>query len=162
MDDQKKRELFEKYDFSKTGILRRAGVDPQSPLRVLYHDIAGILQSLVFECERLDALEKRDVEEYETIQDRIYKGFGWLQTQYLSIDWEGLPSDDSDLQVFFNMKLALEDLGRALHDLLDIARRDLERNARSGNLAQFRDIIKKTGKIMRAYQETWDKLEKGS
>lgn len=159
MDDRKKQQLFEKYDFSKAGILRRAGVDPQNPVKDLYHDIAGMVQSLVFECDRLGDSGSRDIGECEAIQDRIYKGYGWLLTQYLSIDWGALSSDDPDLKVFFDMKKALEDLGRVLYDFLEKARKELAQGTNSGNHQPFRDIIERIGTLMQAYQETREKID---
>ena len=159
MDDQKKQQLFRKYDFSKTGILRRAGVDPQNPVRDLYHDIAGMVQSLVFECDRFGDSGSRDIGEYEVIQDRIYKGYGWLSTQYLSIDWGALSPDDPDLKVFFDMKKALEDLGRVLYEFLEKARKALAQGTLPDNHQPFRDIIERIGTLMQAYQEIRENID---
>ncbi|MCF8129093.1 MAG: hypothetical protein K9N10_11310 [Deltaproteobacteria bacterium] len=159
MDDHKKRELFEKYDFSKTGILKRAGVGPQSPVKDLYHDIAGMVQSLIFECERLESPEIREVREYDTIQNRIYRDFGWLQTQYLSIDWDELSADDPDFQVFFRMKEALNRLGRTLYFFLHETRKALDHGKDSLDDAPLRDLIERIGQLMRVFQETRERIE---
>jgi hypothetical protein len=160
VDDRKKRELFEKYDFSKTGILKRAGVDPQSPVRDLYHDIAGMVQSLVFECERLESAETRDIPEHAAIQNRIYKNFGWLQTQYLSIEWDELSAHDSDFRVFYRMKEALNHLGRVLYLFLHERRKALDDGADARHDASLREIIERIGHLMRAFQETRERIEK--
>ena len=160
MDDRKKQQLFIKYDFSKSGILRQAGVDPRSPVRDLYHDIAGMVQSLVLECDRFNDSGRRDIGEYEAIQDRICKGYGWLLTQYQSIDWGSLSSDDPDLTVFFYMKKALEDLGRVLHDFLEKARKALAQGANPGDHQPFRDIIHRFGALVQNYRETREKIDK--
>jgi len=159
VDYHKKRELFEKYDFSKTGILKRAGVGPQSPVKDLYHDIAGMVQSLVFECERLESRGTWDVREYDAIQNRIYRDFGWLQTQYLSIDWNELSADDPDFQVFFQMKEALNHLGRILYFFLHESRKALDESNDSRDDAPFREIIERIGNLMRTFQETRERIE---
>lgn len=160
MDDRTKMDIFERYDFSKTGILKRAGVDPQSPVRDLYHDIAGMVQALVFECDRLNDPENRDIDEWATIQDRIYKGYGWLQTQYLSIEWGALSFDDPELKVFFHMRKALEDLGRILYDFLGKSRKELAQGARSDNHQPLREIIERIGMLMHVYGETSERIQR--
>ncbi len=160
MDAQRKKELFERYDFSKTAILKRAGVDPQSPVTDLYHDIAGMVQSLVFECDRFGDPEIRDIEMCATIQDRIYRNYGWLQSQYQTIQWEELSAHDSDLNVFFQMRAALKDLGRILCDLLEESRKALAQGKSAGDHPPFRDIIEKIGTLMQAYRETREKIER--
>ena len=159
MDVRRKMGLFERYDFSKTAILKRAGVDPQCPTRDLYHDIAGVVQALVFDCARLGDLEGQDIEACATLQDRIYRSYGWLQSQYFSIEWEELSPDDPDLRIFFQMKTALEDLGRVLHDLLESARKNLSRGERVGNHQSFRDVIDRIGTLMQAYHETKARID---
>jgi hypothetical protein len=46
MTPEDKLALFEKYDFSKTELLRKASIDYDDPKIQLYHDIAGMVQVL--------------------------------------------------------------------------------------------------------------------
>lgn len=47
MAPEEKLAIFEKYDFSKTGILRNTGIGNDDPKIQLYHDIAGMVQALM-------------------------------------------------------------------------------------------------------------------
>ena len=119
-----------------------------------------MVQSLVFECERFNDSGSRDIGECEAIQERIYRNYGWLLTQYHAIDWESLSPDDPDLKVFFNMKKALEDLGRVLYDFLEKARKALAQGTAPGSHQPFRDIIQRIGCLMQTYGETMEKIDK--
>lgn len=158
MTPEEKYELFEKYDFSKTGLLKRSNIDQENPKSELYHDIAGIIQALVIKLAGVSQEIVQDIESYNIIQDDIYKYYGWLVLKYQGISWNELDDNDPDLSVFFKMKRSIDGLGRSINSFLDNSRTKLGGSADSKEYKHIEEQIQKIGKLMQQYRKTKEKL----
>ena len=74
MTPERKLALFEKYDFSGTGLLKRSTINGDDSKSALYQDIGGIIQALVIKLAEISHGTIQEVKEYNILQDDIYKG----------------------------------------------------------------------------------------
>jgi len=159
MVPEKKLALFEKYDFSKTRLLKKAAIDRDDPKIELYHDIAGIVQALVIELNAVADGTVQDVKVYGELQDKIYKCYGWLQLKYQGITWREMDGDDPELSVFFKMKKLIDDLGHSVNSFLDKSRISMGNRTGSQEYKNIEKQIKEIGKLMQKYRKTKEKLK---
>jgi hypothetical protein len=155
---EEKYELFEKYDFSKTGLLKRSAIDQENPKSELYHDIAGIIQALVIKLAEISQETVQDIEAYDILQDEIYKCYGWLVLKYQGISWNELDAQDPDLSVFFKMKRSIDGLGHSINSFLDNSRTKLGGSADSKEYKYIEKQIQRIGRLMQQYRQTKEKL----
>jgi hypothetical protein len=158
MDTETKLALFDKYDFSKTGQLERAGISASDPRVKLYHDIAGMIQAIALKLSTVAETTWEDVEEYNRFQHEIYEYYGWLCLRYLGIDWRELDADDSDLAVFFRMKESIADLGHGIDVFLDKVRLSQGGGAESSEYKEVRQQIREIGDLMQEFKKTRERL----
>ena len=158
MTPEEKFELFEKYDFSKTGLLKRSTIDQENPKSELYHDIAGIIQALVIKLAEVSQESIQDIEAYDILQGEIYKCYGWLVLKYQGISWNELDAYDPDLSVFFKMKQSIDGLGHSINSFLDDSRPKLGGSADSKEYKNIAEQIQKIGKLMQQYRKTKERL----
>jgi hypothetical protein len=160
MMPEDKLALFEKYDFSKTELLRKASIDYDDPKIELYHDIAGMVQALGMKLASVADGTVQDIKEYNILQDEIYKCYGWLQLKYQGIDWNELDVGDSDLGVFFKMKQTIDDLGYSISSFMDQSRIGLGARFDSKKYENIEKLIQEIGGLMQEYRKIKDKLRK--
>ena len=158
MTPEKKRELFEKYDFSKTGLLRKAGIAHDDPKIELYHDIAGMVQALVISLSAIAHGQAQDVKEYTIHQNMVYKAYGWLHLKYQGIAWNELEADDPDLSLFFKMKQSIDDLGHRISIFLNKSQIRLKGNRNSEEYKNIEKQIQEIKNRMQQYGRIMDKL----
>jgi hypothetical protein len=159
MDIKKKREIFEKYDFSKTAILKKAGIgDSKDPRIHLYHDIAGMVQALYLNLGELAKGMSEDIDDFNSLQNKIYRCYGWLQTKYLGIDWEALDPDDSDCRIFFKTKDIFNDLGKRIGYFLDKSRIFLSGKEDMDEYKHIEKDIDQIRHLMQEYRKVKKKL----
>jgi hypothetical protein len=162
MDPKKKLAIFEKYDFSKTAHLKRAGINREDSRSDLYHDIAGMLQSLLINVSAIANGEVNDVDRYSKLQVLVYKSYGWLQSEYQGIDWDELDADDPDFSVFFKMKRLIDDLGQTISAFLENSRRKLGRKVDADNAdksyEKMQEQIEAMGDLMQGYLSVKENL----
>jgi hypothetical protein len=160
MTPEKKLAVFEKYDFSKTGLLRGAAIEYDDPKIRLYHDIAGMVQVLWNNLSTVAEGTVQDVKEYNMLQDEIYMCYGWLQLKYQGIAWDELDANDSDFSVFFRMKQSIDDLGYFISSFMDQSRIRLKSRMDSEKYKNIEKQIEEIGQLMQEYRKTKDKLKK--
>ena len=158
MTPEEKLALFEKYDFSKTGLLKRTALKDNDPKKKLYHDIGGIVQALAIEFAAVADETVQDINEYNKLQDEIYKSYGWLNLKYQGITWNELDADDPDFSVFFRMKQSINDLGYSINSFLDQSRNSLGGKTDSKEYKNIQKQIQEIGKLMQQFRETKEKL----
>lgn len=158
MEAEMKVAVFEKYDFSRSGLIRRAGMEVKDSRTDLYHDIAGIVQTMLTGLSALAEGEGKDINRHQKLQDSMYKGYGWLQCRYRGIDWHELDSGDPDFQVFFKMKTSIDDLGRSLDHFLEKARREAGRKMDSAGFRDTEKQLQDMGDVLREFMETKERL----
>jgi hypothetical protein len=158
MTPEEKRSLFEKYDFSKTGLLRKAGMENDDPRIELYHDIAGMFQALVMALSAIAHGSVRGVKEYNILQDHIYKSYGWLYLKYQGIAWNEMDAGDPDLDVFFKMKQSIDDLGPSISTFLDKSRIRLGGDTDSDEYQNIEKQVREIKKRMQQYGRAMDQL----
>jgi len=158
MTPEEKLALFEKYDFSKTGLLRRAAIEHDDPKSELYHDIAGIVQALAIVLGAVVDKTFQDVKDYNKLQDEIYKCYGWLHLKYQGIAWNTLAVGDPDLSVFFDMRQSINDLGKSINSILDKSRIKLKNRTNSETYKNIEKHIQELGRLMQQYKKTKEKL----
>ena len=159
MENSEKRDIFERYDFSKTAQLKKAGIKGGDPKKELYHDIAGIIQSLFISLSAITTGEVKDIKEYQNLQDSIYMDYGWLQIKYLGIEWQELDSGDRDFSIFFKTKRLIDDLGRSIDPFLETWRRYPDRTMDSDeSYKKIQEHIKEIGELMQEYLAAKERL----
>lgn len=159
MSPEEKIELFEKYDFSRTGLLKRSTINQENPKSELYQDIAGIIQALVIKLAEVSQESVQDIEAYDILQDEIYKCYGWLVLKYQGISWNELDIHDPDLSVFFKMKRSIDYLGHSINSFLDDSRTKLGGSADSKEYKSIETHIQEIGKLMQQYRKTKERLK---
>ena len=158
MTPEEKLTLFEKYDFSKTGLLKRTALEDNDPQKKLYHDIGGIVQALAIVFAAVADGTAQDINEYNKLQDEIYKCYGWLNLKYQGIAWNELDAEDPDFSVFFRMKQSINDLGYSINSFLDQSRNRLGGRTDSREYENLQKQIQKIGKLMQQFRKAKEKL----
>jgi hypothetical protein len=158
MTPEDKLALFEKYDFSKTELLRKASIDYDDPKIQLYHDIAGMVQVLSMNLAEIADGIFQDIKGYNILQDGVYKCYGWLQIEYQGIDWNELNANDSDLRVFFKMKQSIDDLGYCIRSFMDQSRISLGERTDFEKYKNIEKLIQEIGELMQEYGKMKDEL----
>ncbi len=151
MKPDKKISLLEKYDFSKTGLLKKAGIEAEDPRAELYHDIAAIVQAMLIDLLALARGKATDSNNHKKLQEDIYRGYGWLQCKYRGIDWEELDPNDKDLQVFFKMKQLIDHLGAKLDAFLEQARKASGHTIENGKFKAAKKQIQDIGDMFHEF-----------
>jgi hypothetical protein len=160
MTPDEKIAFFEKFDFSKTGLLKRSAIEAGDPKIILYHDIAGMVQVLLMKLDEVADGAAKDIKEYNLLQDDIYKCYGWLQIKYQSIEWSKIDNDDPDFSIFFKMKKSIDDLGYSINSFLETSRLHVENKSDLEGYTSIKNQIKKMGELMQQYRRTKENLKK--
>jgi hypothetical protein len=161
MNIEKKLEIFEKYDFSKSVLLKRAGLHYESHKSNLYHGIANKIQILVTDIGIITSGELEDMQTYKKVEDRVFKNYGWLQAKYQTIDWDELDQNDFDCAVFFKMKKVIDDLGRDIDRLLSKTRLEFKVNLlESREYKELKKKIEESSELMQQFKEIKERLQK--
>jgi hypothetical protein len=160
MTPDEKLTFFEKFDFSKTGLLKRSTIDIDDPKIELYHDIAGMVQVLLMKLSEVADGAAKEVKAFKLLQDTIYKCYGWLQMKYQSIEWSDIDSDDPEFSIFFKMKKSIDDLGHSIDSFLETSRRHLGNGSKLEEYTDIEKQIKKMGELMQLYRRTKESLKK--
>ncbi len=151
MDPKDKLAIFEKYDFSKTGLLEKAALDRNHPNIELYHDIAGMVQALSLKLAEVAGGVAETVGAYDALQNEVYTCYGWLQLRYHGVAWDELDPADPDFDALFKMKEAIDALGRNVNAFLDEVRPTMGGGADSEPYFAAQDQIQKIGILMQKY-----------
>jgi hypothetical protein len=160
MDAEAKLAIFEKYDLSKSALIKKAKLDYESSQAKLYHGMATMLQSLVMCLEALLSGEVEDVQDHKNMQNEVYRSYGWLQSKYQGIDWNELDSDDLDFEVFFKMNELINELGHTIDAFLKESRKKSGQKIDSKHYSKLQHQIRVMRNLMLQYKEIKTKLEK--
>jgi hypothetical protein len=161
MNIEKKLEIFEKYDFSKSALLKRAGLNYESHKSNLYHGIANKIQILVINIGIIASVELEDIEKYKKVEDKVFKNYGCLQTKYQTIDWDELDQNDSDCVVLFKMKKMIDQLGRDIDRFLRKTRLEFKVNLlESREYKELKKKIEGSSELMQQFKEIKERLQK--
>ena len=133
-------------------------MENDDPRIELYHDIAGMFQALVMALSAIADGKVRDVKEYNILQDKIYKSYGWLCLKYQGIAWNELDANDPDLDVFFKMKQSIDDLGSSISSFLDKSRIRLRGDTDSDEYQNIEKKVREIKKQMQQYGRAMDQL----
>jgi hypothetical protein len=161
VDLKEKLAIFEKYDFSKSALIQRAGIDYHSQKSNLYHGIANKIQIMITNIAIIASGKLENIQEYREIEDKVFKDYGWLQVKYQGIDWNELDYDDFDFAVFFEMKTLLDDLSRDIDTFLNKSRLEFKLNTMDSK--EYREIkqkIEHSNQLMQKFKETKERLQK--
>ena len=160
MDTKKKLALFEKYDFSKSAILRREGLDEESPEAERHHGFGAILQAIAIELGVIKDGECDDVDEFHEVQNRIWAHYQWLQSRYNEIDWDEMDHDDPDLSLFFEMKERIDRLGNLMDTFLRESREHLCKKQEPRAYKEIQDLMKDIRELLQGFKAAKKRLEK--
>ncbi len=161
MDIAKKLKIFEKYDFSKSALLKRAGLGYESNKSNLYHGIANKIQILITNIAIIASGELEDIQRYKKVENRVFKNYGWLQSKYQTIDWDELDQEDLDCAVLFKMKELIDDLGREIDRFLSKTRLEFKLNLlKSDEYRELKQKIEESSELMQQFKEIQERLQK--
>jgi hypothetical protein len=157
-----KRNIFSKYDFSKFSLIKKAGVDRNSPESELFHGIATIVQIILTVTETMVEQKNPDISYYKKMEAKVLKNYGRLQLMYQGIDWNELDLKDPDFEVFFRMKRLIEQLGQNLNPLLMESKKELRIHGNWTNYRKFVELIERIRETMQDFAEIRERLSKAA
>jgi hypothetical protein len=161
MDIEKKLEIFKKYDFSKSALLKRAGLGYESHKSNLYHGIANKVQILITNIAIIASVKLENIKKYKRIEDKVFKEYGWLQIKYQGIDWNELDRDDFDCVIFFEMKTLIDAIGRDIDKFLEKSRLEFKFNTmESDECKELKQKIQYSNDLMQKFKEIKDRIKK--
>ncbi|MBI2140696.1 hypothetical protein HYU14_07275 [Candidatus Woesearchaeota archaeon] len=160
MDLERKLAIFETYDFSRSGELKRAGKSLEKFPYGGFHGIASILHAISDSGYCLVQGGDLGQSDFNLWEEHMLMAYGWFQLRYNQIDWDELNacSDDPDLIPFFQTRDLLSKLTKHIYSFLEKSRREFpgytpgqEYTSLTNTLSEFRIVLLK-------YKEIYHKL----
>ena len=159
MDAKKKLALFEKYNFSKSAMLRRAGVDEESSKTARYHGFGAMVQAIIIQLGIIKDGECDDVDEFDKVKNEILEHYGWLQARYDDIDWDELDPEDPDLSLFFDMKEKIDRLGALIDTFLEESRKHLCKGVEPPVYTEIQELVEEIRDLTQAFRKAMERLK---